>query len=135
MKHCRGVIFKMGRIEKGHGPISYKRLTWQYAGTLVAGHRALPVHPSIARTITVREAARIQTIPDHYRFLGPRSEQPLQVADAVPFRFALVLARHMLVLLESATVRERPHKDKPPRGAVRRNLTRTGVYRRIQYAA
>jgi len=53
----------------------------------------------MARTITVREAARIQTIPDWYRFLGPHSEQPIQVADAVPYKLAEALGKHMLSIL------------------------------------
>lgn len=101
MRHCSRVISKIRRIQPGKGPISYKRLTWKYSGTIVAGHRALPVHPGIARTITVREAARIQTIPDCYRFLGPRSEQPIQVADAVPYKVAQALGKHMLSIVPS----------------------------------
>lgn len=99
MKHSLRVLRKIEGILRGKGPISYKRLSWRYAGTLVAGHRALPVHPGMARTITVREAARIQTIPDSYRFLGPRWLQPLQVANAVPFRLARVLATHSRMLI------------------------------------
>lgn len=105
MKHSSRVISKIRRIQRGKGPISYKRLTWKYSGTIVAGHRALPVHPSMARTITVREAARIQTIPDWYRFLGPRSEQPIQVADAVPYKLAQALGKHMLSIVPSKASR------------------------------
>jgi DNA (cytosine-5)-methyltransferase 1 len=92
MNHGRAVIKKMAKIRPGKGPISYRRLNNSFARTLVAGHRALPVHPAKPRTITVREAARIQTIPDWFRFLGPRSEQPLQVANAVPYTLASELA-------------------------------------------
>ncbi|MGH9461429.1 MAG: DNA (cytosine-5-)-methyltransferase [Vicinamibacteria bacterium] len=106
MRHSRRVIAKLRRIPRGKGPISYKRLTWRYAGTLIAGHRALPVHPGIPRTITVREAARIQTIPDSYRFLGPQWLQPLQVADAVPFLLARALARHALQMLGAGHQRQ-----------------------------
>ncbi len=105
MRHSRRVISKIRRIQRGKGPISYKRLTWNYSGTIVAGHRALPVHPGMARTITVREAARIQTIPDWYRFLGPRSEQPIQVADAVPYKLAQALGKHMLSIIPSKASR------------------------------
>jgi DNA (cytosine-5)-methyltransferase 1 len=98
MKHGDRVVRRLRRLKRGKGPISYKRLSWAHAGTLVAGHRALPVHPSIPRAITVREAARIQTIPDSYRFLGPRGEQPLQVANAVPFRLAATLGGHLIKL-------------------------------------
>lgn len=119
MKHSSCVIHKIRRITAGKGPISYRRLSWTYAGTIVAGHRALPVHPTIPRTISVREAARIQTIPDDYRFLGRRSEQPLQVADAVPFLLARALGKHMHDLATSVGLRRGKRSRKVPQGIKR----------------
>jgi len=103
MLHSAEVIQKIKRIKPGAGPISYRRLPLGLAGTLIAGHRAMPVHPRQHRTITVREAARLQTMPDAFRFLGPHSEQPLQVANVVPYRLARAIAR---ALLDSQLVRE-----------------------------
>jgi len=54
------------------------------SGTIVPGHNAFPVHPTLNRTLTVREAARIQTFPDHYEFVGPIINQCLQVGNAFP---------------------------------------------------
>jgi len=99
MRHSREVIEKIKAIKPGRGPISYRRLERDMARTLVAGHRALPVHPWLHRTISVREAARIQGFPDSYVFCGPPSEQPLQVANAVPPPVAQALAQHLLAFL------------------------------------
>ena len=99
MKHSEAVVGKIAAIKPGKGPISYRRLDRDVARTLVAGHRAMPVHPWLDRTISVREAARIQGFRDDYVFCGPRAEQPLQVANAVPPPVARAVARHLLPLV------------------------------------
>lgn len=102
MQHSPEVVSKIKAIPQGGGPISYRRLDSDVARTLVAGHRALPVHPSEDRAITVREAARIQGFPDSYFFCGPRASQPLQVANAVPPPLARAVAKEMRASLEAA---------------------------------
>jgi DNA (cytosine-5)-methyltransferase 1 len=106
MRHSRKVVEKIEKIAPGEGPISYRRLELDLARTLVAGHRALPVHPWLDRTISVREAARIQGFEDGYFFCGPRWEQPLQVANAVPPAVALAIAQHLAVYMDTDDVGE-----------------------------
>ncbi len=63
----------------------YKRLDRNKpSNTIVPGHNAFPIHPTLNRTLTVREAARIQTFPDDYEFIGPIINQCLQVGNAFP---------------------------------------------------
>lgn len=79
----------------------YKRLSrFSPSTTMVPGHNAFPLHPTENRSLTVREAARIQTFPDWFVFEGTRQEQCIQVGNAVPVLLANRLAKHVKILLE-----------------------------------
>ena len=79
----------------------YKRLSrYKPATTMVPGHNAFPLHPTENRSLTVREAARIQTFPDDVIFCGTRQDQCIQVGNAVPVELAKILAGHISKILK-----------------------------------
>jgi DNA (cytosine-5)-methyltransferase 1 len=53
-------------------------------------------HPYLHRAITVREAARIQSFPDKFRFIGTKSSQMKQVGNAVPPLLAYAIAKAIM---------------------------------------
>ena len=68
--------------------------------TMVPGHNAFPIHPWLDRSLTVREAARIQTFPDDYIFIGSRDKQCMQVGNAVPPLLARAWADYLKGVLD-----------------------------------
>lgn len=90
---------------KGH-PDVYGRMTWDaVAPTLTTGctdvTRGRFGHPQDDRALTLREAARLQTFPDDYLFIGNSKEIATQIGNAVPVRLIEQLAPTLKSLLRA----------------------------------
>ena len=54
------------------------------------------IHPTETRTLSVREAARLQSFPDDFIFLGTQMETYHQVGNAVPVLLSEAIARSLV---------------------------------------
>lgn len=78
----------------------YGRMRWDGLSCTVLTkcdiHWGAYIHPEQNRSISVREAARLQSFPDWFEFKGSRTDQYVQVGNAVPPRLARSLAEALL---------------------------------------
>lgn len=69
-------------------PDKYKKLVWNKPSWTVTAHLSKDcythIHPVQARTISIREAARLQSFPDTFKFFGNVGDRYRQIGNAVP---------------------------------------------------
>jgi len=86
-------------------PDKFYRLEWNSPSRTIVSHLARDgnsfIHPEQDRSLTVREAARIQSFPDDFLVTGSRFSQFIQVGNAVPPLLARIFARYFKKVMES----------------------------------
>ena len=91
----------------------YKRLSWDSLCRTITAHIAKDgywyIHPDQHRTLSIREAARVQTFPDNFSLAGTQTHRYRQIGNAVPVLLAETVGREVLRSLE------RPRRIAPSR--------------------
>lgn len=87
---------------------TYARLWWDRPAPTMTRNFGTPsssrcIHPHHDRGLSTREGARLQGFPDAYVFSGTRSQQNLQIGNAVPPILAEALGKRLLECLQGAT--------------------------------
>ena len=83
----------------------YYVLRWNEPSNTIPAHlykdglRHIHPDPEQARSITVREAARLQTFQDDFEFLGSSGDQYKMIGNAVPTAFAKIIAKALYKLM------------------------------------
>src|SRR5258706_6980694 len=83
--------------KRGGAPAGLRRLRGDEPSKAITGAAINEfIHPIEDRPLTVRECARIQTFPDDFQFFGSRRDRAQLIGNAVPPRFAEVIAQSLL---------------------------------------
>jgi DNA (cytosine-5)-methyltransferase 1 len=84
----------------------YRRLKWDQPSVVIGNFRKnMLIHPVQDRSLSVREAARLQSFPDWFEFTGSIGFQQQQVGNAVPPMLAEVVFRRIRQLAGEADTR------------------------------
>jgi DNA (cytosine-5)-methyltransferase 1 len=91
----------------------YKRLSWDQLSRTITAHIAKDgywyIHPEQHRTLSIREAARLQTFPDWFRFAGQPSHRLAQIGNAVPPLAGEAIGRAVLESMGTRGAAPRDH--------------------------
>ena len=92
----KGLLDTYSSTKHTHSGI-YKRLEEDKPAVTIANYRkSMLIHPHEDRGLSLREAARLQSFPDHFVFKGTLSFQQQQVGNAVPPLLAKIIFKKII---------------------------------------
>ena len=100
----------MKRAKRSDHTKRYGRMTWNGLSCTVLTkcdiHWGAYIHPEQDRAISVREAARLQAFPDWFEFVGSRTDQYVQVGNAVPPLLGKAIGSTIANIIEETAAHE-----------------------------
>jgi DNA (cytosine-5)-methyltransferase 1 len=89
----------MKRAKRSDHTKRYGRMSWDRQSCTILTkcdiHWGAYIHPEQERAISVREAARLQSFPDWFEFSGSKTDQYVQVGNAVPPLLGKAIGEHL----------------------------------------
>lgn len=101
------IEFYNKKLNKNSKHAKYRNLNWDKPSPTIVAHLnkdgLMFIHPDAeqARTITVREAATLQSFPENYEFIGNRGVCYKMIGNAVPPKLAECIANGLISKLKS----------------------------------
>jgi len=105
-QNIRHLMTNYSDIENTHSNI-YRRLRWDEPSITIGNYRkSMIIHPDQNRGLSLREATRLQSLPDWFTFCGSTDDsrntglmhKQQQLANTVSFLLTLAIAKHILKL-------------------------------------
>jgi len=121
------LILECHKNKNGHKDV-YGRIKWDYPSPTMTGGCSMISkgrfgHPEQNRAISLREAARLQTFPDNFRFAGNFSQIAEQIGNAVPSHLAKLVAKSLVKSIEKYSTEEKLIKLSLPSFSLKSSAT------------
>ena len=106
-KHTKEIKNRMKNLLEGESLYKnysdgWKRIFYNKPSpTVKENHGGVHIHPVKNRVLTPRELARLQTFPDNFIFKGSKKAQLIQIGNAVPVKFAEIIARNIYIWMNT----------------------------------
>ncbi|XP_071731251.1 DNA (cytosine-5)-methyltransferase CMT3-like [Rutidosis leptorrhynchoides] len=97
--------FVRGTSKKPFGRLGMDDIITTVVGRAEPHNQAL-IHPNQNRVLTIRENARLQGFPDHYRLSGPVKERYMQIGNAVSFSVSTALGYALSKAIQGVSTSE-----------------------------
>ncbi|NTU46331.1 DNA cytosine methyltransferase [Candidatus Roizmanbacteria bacterium] len=109
------LVLECHKNADGHKDV-YGRMRWDYPSPTMTGGCGMISkgrfgHPEQNRAISLREAARLQTFPDEFKFIGNFGEIARQIGNAVPPLLAKRAAESLQYSIDELEVSEKMHPN------------------------